>query len=178
MSRIGKQPVALPAGITARVADGTVVLKGPKGELALKLPAAVSVAVAGNALEVARTGDDKQSRADHGTTRALLQNMVVGVKDGYSRELEIQGVGFRASIAGKQLTMNVGYSHPVEYTVPDGITVAVTDGVQLKVSGIDKQLVGQVSARIRSFRPPEPYKGKGVRYKDERVRRKAGKTVA
>ena len=178
MSRIGKQPVALPAGITARVADGTVVLKGPKGELSLKLPAAVSVAVAGNALEVARTGDDKQSRADHGTTRALLQNMVVGVKDGYSRALEIQGVGFKASIAGNKLTMNVGYSHPVEYIVPDGIAVAVTDGTQIKVSGIDKQLVGQVSARIRAFRPPEPYKGKGVRYKDERVRRKAGKTVA
>ena len=178
MSRIGKQPVALPAGITARVADGTVVLKGPKGELTLKLPAAVAVAVEGNALEVARTGDDKQSRADHGTTRALLQNMVVGVKDGYSRELEIQGVGFKASIAGNKLTLNVGYSHPVEYVVPEGIKVDVADGTTLKVSGIDKQLVGQVSARIRSFRPPEPYKGKGVRYKDERVRRKAGKTVA
>ena len=178
MSRIGKQPVALPAGITARVADGTVVLKGPKGELTLKLPAAVAVAVEGNALEVARTGDDKQSRADHGTTRALLQNMVVGLKNGYSRELEIQGVGFKASIAGNKLTLNVGYSHPVEYVVPEGIKVDVADGTTLKVSGIDKQLVGQVSARIRSFRPPEPYKGKGVRYKDERVRRKAGKTVA
>ena len=132
----------------------------------------------GATLNVVRKSDDKQSRADHGTIRALLQNMVVGVKEGYSRELEIQGVGFRASIAGKQLTMNVGYSHPVDYTVPEGITVTVTDGVQLKVSGIDKQLVGQVSARIRAFRPPEPYKGKGVRYKDERVRRKAGKTVA
>jgi large subunit ribosomal protein L6 len=178
MSRIGKQPVVLPAGISAKVADGVVTLKGPKGELALQIPATVAVTQEGSALNVARQGDDKQSRADHGTIRALLQNMLVGVKDGYSRALEIQGVGFKASIAGKQLTMNVGYSHPVEYTVPDGITVAVTDGVQLKVSGIDKQLVGQVSARIRSFRPPEPYKGKGVRYKDERVRRKAGKTVA
>ncbi len=178
MSRIGKQPVALPAGVTSSVADGVATLKGPKGELTLKIPATVELAQEGSALNVVRKGDDKQSRADHGTIRALLQNMVVGVKDGYSRELEIQGVGFRASIAGKQLTMNVGYSHPVEYTVPDGITVAVTDGVQLKVSGIDKQLVGQVSARIRAFRPPEPYKGKGVRYKDERVRRKAGKTVA
>jgi large subunit ribosomal protein L6 len=178
MSRIGKQPVALPAGLSARVAGGVVTLKGPKGELALKVPATVAVALAGSTLNVTRNGDDKQSRADHGTIRALLQNMLVGVKDGYSRNLEIQGVGFKANIAGKQLTMNVGYSHPVEYTVPDGITVAVTDGVQLKVSGIDKQLVGQVSARIRSFRPPEPYKGKGVRYKNERVRRKAGKTVA
>ena len=128
--------------------------------------------------QAVRKGDDKQSRADHGTTRTLLQNMVVGLKNGYSRELEIQGVGFKASIAGNKLTMNVGYSHPVEYVVPEGVSVAVVDGTQLKVSGIDKQLVGQVSARIRSFRPPEPYKGKGVRYKDERVRRKAGKTVA
>lgn len=178
MSRIGKQPVVLPAGVSASLADGVATLKGPKGELALKIPGTVALAQEGSALNVVRKGDDKQSRADHGTIRALLQNMVAGVKDGYSRELEIQGVGFRASIAGKQLTMSVGYSHPVEYTVPDGITVAVTDGVQLKVSGIDKQLVGQVSARIRAFRPPEPYKGKGVRYKDERVRRKAGKTVA
>ena len=178
MSRIGKQPVVLPAGITARVEGGTVTLKGPKGELSLPVPATVAVAQEGAALNVTRKGDDKQSRADHGTVRALLQNMVVGLKDGYSRELEIQGVGFKASISGRQLTLNVGYSHPVEYTVPEGVTVAVADGTQLKVSGIDKQLVGQVSARIRSFRPPEPYKGKGVRYKDERVRRKAGKTVA
>ena len=178
MSRIGKQPVALPAGVSARVADGVVTLKGPKGELALKTPATVEVSLDGSTLNIARTGDDKQNRADHGTIRALLQNMVVGVKDGYSRELEIQGVGFKASMAGNKLTMNVGYSHPVEYVVPEGVTVTVVDGTQLKVSGIDKQLVGQVSARIRSFRPPEPYKGKGVRYKDERVRRKAGKTVA
>ena len=178
MSRIGKQPVVLPAGLSARLADGVVTLKGPKGELALKLPETVALAVDGSTLTVTRKGEDKQSRADHGTIRALLQNMLVGLKDGYSRELEIQGVGFKASIAGNKLTMNVGYSHPVEYIVPDGIAVAVTDGTQIKVSGIDKQLVGQVSARIRSFRPPEPYKGKGVRYKDERVRRKAGKTVA
>ena len=178
MSRIGKQPVVLPAGLSARLADGVVTLKGPKGELALKLPETVALAVDGATLTVTRKGEDKQSRADHGTIRALLQNMLVGIKDGYSRELEIQGVGFKASIAGNKLTMNVGYSHPVEYIVPDGIAVAVTDGTQIKVSGIDKQLVGQVSARIRSFRPPEPYKGKGVRYKNERVRRKAGKTVA
>ena len=178
MSRIGKQPVVLPAGVTVSVAAGIATLKGPKGELALKIPETVSVEAEGPVLNIVRKGDDKQSRADHGTIRALLQNMVVGVKEGYSRDLEIQGVGFKASIAGKQLTMNVGYSHPVEYTVPEGVTVTVADGVQLKVSGIDKQMVGQVSARIRAFRPPEPYKGKGVRYKDERVRRKAGKTVA
>lgn len=178
MSRIGKQPVTLPAEVSYAVADGIATLKGPKGELSLKLPGTVKVTQDGNVLTVTRQGDDKQSRADHGTIRALLQNMLVGVRDGYSRELEIQGVGFKASIAGNQLTMNVGFSHPVEYTVPEGVTVTVTDNVNIKVSGIDKQLVGQVSARIRSFCPPEPYKGKGIRYKDERVRRKAGKTVA
>jgi len=178
MSRIGKQPVTLPEGVSASLEGGVMTLKGSQGELSLKIPATVSVSQEGQVLTVNRLGDDKQSRSDHGTIRALLQNMSVGVKDGYSRELEIQGVGFRATLSGQNLTMNVGYSHPVEYTVPDGITLTVTDGTQLKVSGIDKQLVGQVSARIRAFCPPEPYKGKGVRYKDERVRRKAGKTVA
>jgi large subunit ribosomal protein L6 len=178
MSRIGKQPMPLPAGVTARVEDGAVILQGPKGDLSLKVPATVEVTLDGGVLTVTRRGDDKQSRADHGTTRALLGNMAEGVTKGYSRDLEIQGVGFKASLSGRQLTLNVGYSHPVDYTVPDGVTVEVVDGTQIKVSGIDKQLVGQVSARIRSFRPPEPYKGKGVRYKDERVRRKAGKTVA
>ena len=178
MSRIGKQPMPLPAGVTARVEDGAVILQGPKGELSLKVPATVEVTLDGGILTVTRRSDDKQSRADHGTTRALLGNMAEGVTTGYRRDLEIQGVGFKASLSGRQLTLNVGYSHPVDYTVPEGVTVEVVDGTQIKVSGIDKQLVGQVSARIRSFRPPEPYKGKGVRYKDERVRRKAGKTVA
>ena len=122
--------------------------------------------------------DDKQSRADHGTIRALINNMVKGVSQGYVRELEIQGVGYRASVEGKTLTMLVGYSHPVVYDVPEGVKVTVADSTQLKVEGIDKQLVGQVAARIRAFCPPEPYKGKGIRYKDEHVRRKAGTTVA
>jgi large subunit ribosomal protein L6 len=178
MSRIGKQPMTLPAGVTAGVAGGTATLKGPKGELTLQIPATVDVVQEGDVLTVVRKGDDKQSRADHGTIRALLGNMAVGVKEGYVRELEIQGVGFKASMTGNQLTLNVGYSHPVDYTVPEGVTVTVTDNTQIKVEGIDKQMVGQVSGRIRSFRPPEPYKGKGIRYKDERVRRKAGKTVA
>ena len=178
MSRIGKQPMSLPAGVTASVAGGIVTMKGPQGELTLRVPGTVEVVQDGGVLSVVRKGDDKQSRADHGTTRALLGNMAVGVKDGYTRDLEIQGVGFKASMTGDRLTLNVGYSHPVDYTVPEGVTVTVTDNVNIKVSGIDKQLVGQVSARIRSFRPPEPYKGKGIRYKDERVRRKAGKTVA
>ncbi len=178
MSRIGKQPVTLPEGVSASLEAGVMTLKGPQGELSLRIPTTVEVKQDGQVLTVVRLGDEKQNRSDHGTIRALLQNMTVGVKDGYSRELEIQGVGFRASMAGNDLTMNVGYSHPVEYTVPDGITLTVTDSTKLKVTGIDKQLVGQVAARIRAFCPPEPYKGKGVRYKDERVRRKAGKTVA
>lgn len=178
MSRIGKQPITLPAGVDYSVENGMATLKGPKGELSLKIPATVDIALDGSVLTITRKGDDKQSRADHGTTRALLNNMLTGVKDGYNRDLEIQGVGYRAAMSGNQLTLNVGYSHPVEYVIPDGVTVVVADNTQIKVSGIDKQLVGQVSARIRSFRPPEPYKGKGIRYKDERVRRKAGKTVA
>ncbi|MDY0145031.1 MAG: 50S ribosomal protein L6 [Kiritimatiellia bacterium] len=178
MSRIGKQPITLPSGVTAQVADRAVIVKGPKGELTLPLPETIDVILEGNILTVARKSDDKQSRSDHGTIRSLLDNMTEGVTKGYTRELEIHGVGFKAAIDGTTLTMNVGFSHPVEYTIPEGITVAVADNTKIKVSGIDKQMVGQVSARIRSFRPPEPYKGKGVRYKDERVRRKAGKTVA
>lgn len=178
MSRIGKQPITLPSGVTAQVADRAVTVKGPKGELTLPLPETIDVILEGNILTVARKSDDKQSRSDHGTIRSLLDNMTEGVTKGYTRELEIHGVGFKAAIDGTTLTMNVGFSHPVEYTIPEGITVAVADNTKIKVSGIDKQMVGQVSARIRSFRPPEPYKGKGVRYKDERVRRKAGKTVA
>ena len=178
MSRIGKQPMTLPAGVSAQVADRAVIVKGPKGELTLPLPETIDVILEGNILTVARKSDDKQSRSDHGTIRSLLDNMTEGVTKGYTRELEIHGVGFKAAIDGTTLTMNVGFSHPVEYTIPEGITVAVADNTKIKVSGIDKQMVGQVSARIRSFRPPEPYKGKGVRYKDERVRRKAGKTVA
>ena len=179
MSRIGKKPVELAKDVKVDVADGRVTVAGPKGELSLRVPATVSLKVEGSSLTVERTGgDDKQSRADHGTIRALINNMVKGVSQGYVRELEIQGVGYRASVEGKTLTMLVGYSHPVVYDVPEGVKVTVADSTQLKVEGIDKQLVGQVAARIRAFCPPEPYKGKGIRYKDEHVRRKAGKTVA
>ena len=179
MSRIGKKPVELAKDVKVDVADGRVTVTGPKGELTLRVPATVSLKVEGATLTVERVGgDDKQSRADHGTIRALINNMVKGVSQGYVRELEIQGVGYRASVEGKTLTMLVGYSHPVVYDVPEGVKVTVADSTQLKVEGIDKQLVGQVAARIRAFCPPEPYKGKGIRYKDEHVRRKAGKTVA
>lgn len=178
MSRIGKQPLKLANGVSVAVADGEIAVKGPKGELKMKQPACVDVAVDGGTVTVSRKGDDAQSRAMHGTVRALLANMAKGVTDGYSRELEIQGVGYRASLAGNVLTLNVGFSHPIDYEIPEGIKLTVKDATELKVEGIDKQLVGQVSARIRAFCPPEPYKGKGIRYKDEHVRRKAGKTVA
>lgn len=178
MSRIGKQPVAVPAGVEFKLDGGTATLKGPKGQLTIPVPACIQVKLEDGKLTVTRAADDKFSRAMHGTVRAHLANMVEGVTKGFSRELEIQGVGYRASISGKNLNLLLGLSHPVDYPVPEGITVTVADGVNLKVEGIDKQLVGEVAARIRSFRPPEPYKGKGVRYKDEHVRRKAGKTVS
>lgn len=178
MSRIGKQPVAVPAGVEFKLDGGTATLKGPKGQLTIPVPACIQVKLEDGKLTVTRAADDKFSRAMHGTVRAHLANMVEGVTKGFSRELEIQGVGYRASISGKNLNLLLGLSHPVDYPVPEGVTVTVADGVNLKVEGIDKQLVGEVAARIRSFRPPEPYKGKGVRYKDEHVRRKAGKTVS
>ena len=178
MSRVGKQPLTLPEGVRLSVAGGVATLEGAQGELSIRIPAHIEVEQEGNVVTVSRTQDDKQSRANHGTTRSLLANMAIGVKDGYSRDLEIVGVGFKATVVDRLLTMHVGTSHPIEYTFPEGVAITVTDNVNIKVAGIDKQLVGQVSARIRSFRPPEPYKGKGIRYKNEQVRRKAGKTVA
>lgn len=178
MSRVGKQPIAVPAGAEVRVDGDRIAVKGPKGELTIAKPAGISVGVDAGVVSVTRADDTARNRAFHGTVRALVNNMLIGVTKGYSKELEIQGVGFRASMSGNELTMLVGFSHPVVYAVPDGVKVTVTDNVNIKVEGIDKQLVGQVAARIRAFRPPEPYKGKGVRYKDERVRRKAGKAVA
>lgn len=179
MSRIGKQPVALPAGCTAEIQDGSITIKGPKGELALPVPAGIQIALEGNILTVTRDSDTKQNRANHGTTRAHLANMALGVTQGYVKELEIQGVGYRATAQGQHLSMQVGYSHSVEYDVPETVKLELaSDGVNIKISGVDKQQVGLVAARIRAFCPPEPYKGKGIRYKGENVRRKVGKTVA
>ena len=178
MSRIGKKPVAIASGVTATVKDRQIHVKGPKGELTMSVPTGIDVQVQGSQLTVTRQGDDKQSKANHGTVRNLIANMLVGVTQGYSKDLEIQGVGFRANLQGRKLVMSLGYSHPVEYEVPEGVKVNVTDGTAISVAGVDKQLVGQVSARIRAFCPPEPYKGKGVRLKGEYVRRKVGKTVA
>jgi large subunit ribosomal protein L6 len=177
MSRIGKKPVVIPKGVTVQVSGATVSAKGPKGDLKLTLPRAIEASVKDGAVVVACAGEEAEARSRHGLARSLVANMVAGVEKGYSIELELQGVGFRAAVQGTKLTMSLGYSHPVEYVAPAGITIAVKESI-VTVSGPDKQLVGDVAARLRSFYPPEPYKGKGVRYKDEHVRRKAGKTVA
>ena len=178
MSRIGKKPVPIPAGVTAAVQGAKVTVKGPKGELSYAVPAFLQAVLKDNQVVLTCKREDKQARATYGTTRSLIANMVAGVHAGYAKELEIQGVGFRATLQGKKLVMALGFSHPVEYTVPDGVTVKVADGTAISVSGPDKHLVGQVSERIKAFCPPEPYKGKGIRFKGEHVRRKVGKTVA
>ncbi|HOW98837.1 MAG TPA: 50S ribosomal protein L6 [Kiritimatiellia bacterium] len=177
MSRIGRQPVVIPQGVTVTVQGRKVLVKGPKGELAWECAPYVSAAVKDGKVEIACERKDQQGSATHGTTRSLIANMVRGVKDGYSKTLEIQGVGFRAALQGKKLVLTLGYSHPIEFPLPDGISAKVEEG-NIIVSGADKHLVGDVSARLRSFYPPEPYKGKGVRLKGEYVRRKVGKTVA
>jgi large subunit ribosomal protein L6 len=177
MSRLGKKPVTLPAGVSAGVQGTTVSIKGAKGESKLEVKPPVTVKLDKGQLVVACTSDLKADKALFGTVRSLLANMVVGVMQGYAKDLEIQGVGFRAALQGKKLTMSLGYSHPIEFEVPEGVALKVTDSTQINVSGISKQQVGEVAARLRSFYPAEPYKGKGVRYKGEHVRRKAGKTV-
>lgn len=177
MSRIGRLPIEIPAGVTINVADGNVVtVKGPKGELVSKFNKEMKIEVEDGVLTITRPSDDKEHRALHGLTRALLNNMVTGVTNGFKKELEIVGVGYRAQLNGKDIVLNMGYSHPVNVAQPDGITFEVPAPTQIVVNGIDKQLVGQVAANIRSVRPPEPYKGKGIRYKGEVVKRKEGKS--
>lgn len=178
MSRIGIQPVPVPTDVTVEIKGNTVSVKGPKGQMEQTFPPSVNVTQDQGELKVSRTNDEAPSRAMHGTARSILQGMVQGVKEEYVKELEIQGVGFRAQVQGQKLTMALGFSHPIEYTAPEGIAIRVTDNTRISVSGINKQVVGQVSAQIRSYYPAEPYKGKGVRYTTEQVRRKAGKTVA
>ena len=179
MSRIGKKPIGIPSGTTVTVTDGTVVIKGSKGELSLKLLPEVSIEVKEDKIVVSRINDEKESRARHGLMRSLISNMVDGVGKGYEKKLEIIGVGYKAQGKGKAVSLSLGFSHPVEYKAPDGIDVQNDPNNKqiLIISGIDKQLVGQAAADIRSFRPPEPYKGKGVRYVDEYVQRKVGKAV-
>jgi len=177
MSRIGKQPVAVPAGVKIDVQGQKVSLEGPKGKLHFDLPKRTTAKVDGANIVVSRKGDDAEAKALHGLSRAILNNMVKGVSDGFVKKLEIQGVGFKAAVQGKAITLNLGYSHPINYPIPDQIKVTVEENTKITVEGPDKQKVGQVAAEIRGFYPPEPYKGKGVRYQGEQVKRKEGKTV-
>jgi large subunit ribosomal protein L6 len=178
MSRIGKTPISLPDKVKVTVSNGNLVtVEGPKGKLSWELPKGITISIEGTTLTVVRANDERQVRALHGLSRALLSNMVTGVSNGFRRDLEIQGVGFRAAVKGDKLDLSIGYSHPVLFQIPNEIKVAVTDNTKISIEGIDKHLVGQVAADIRAYYPPEPYKGKGIRYSDEVVRRKEGKTV-
>ncbi|GAB4235755.1 MAG: 50S ribosomal protein L6 [Stanieria sp.] len=176
MSRIGKRPIPIPNKVTVNIKERYVTVKGPKGTLERELPSLVSVKQEGETLLVVPEDESRKARERHGLSRTLVANMVSGVADGFEKRLQIQGVGYRAQAQGKKLTLNVGYSKPVEMTMPDGIQVAVEKNTEITVSGIDKEVVGNVAAKIRAVRPPEPYKGKGIRYLGEVVRRKAGKT--
>jgi len=176
MSRIGRMPIAIPAGVTVELAENNqVTVKGPKGTLSRVLPSEMEIKVEGSEVTVTRPNDLKKMKSLHGLTRTLIHNMVVGVTDGFTKELEVNGVGYRASKAGKKLTLNLGYSHPVEMEEPEGLESTV-DGNKIIIKGIDKEKVGQYAAEIRDKRRPEPYKGKGIKYADEVIRRKVGKT--
>ena len=175
MSRIGKAPIELPAGVTVTSNGGVVEVKGPKGSLTQDINPALSLEEDDGVVTISRANDERQTRALHGLTRALIANMVIGVTEGFSKELTIIGVGYRAALKGTSLELQVGYSHPVSVEALDGVTFEVPEPTKIIVGGIDKQKVGQMAADIRAVRPPEPYKGKGIRYTDEYVRRKAGK---
>ncbi|HTH65520.1 MAG TPA: 50S ribosomal protein L6 [Gemmatimonadales bacterium] len=177
MSRIGKRPVPLPKGVTASIDGRTVTVKGPKGEISRTVHAELSLALDDESVSVRRPSDEPRHKALHGLTRTLVANMVEGVTKGFTKSLEIQGVGYKAEVKPFGVQLVVGYSHPVPYHAPKGIKISVDGNTQVKVEGVDKELVGQVAAELRSVRPPEPYKGKGIRYVGEQVRRKAGKTA-
>ena len=176
MSRIGKKPVDLPQGVTAQVSGQTVKMKGPKGELSQSFSDKVTITQEGGEVLVGRPADDRESRSLHGLSRSLINNMILGVSEGFRKELDIVGVGYRATAKGSDIELALGFSHPVVITAPEGISFQIPAPTRIEVHGIDKQLVGQVAADIRAWRKPEPYKGKGVRYVGEHVRRKAGKT--
>jgi large subunit ribosomal protein L6 len=178
MSRIGKQPVPIPDKVKIDIKDTTVHVEGPKGKVHKTFAPVVTIKISDKQLVVAPIGDTRFANAMYGTARSIISSMVKGVTVGFSKDLEIQGVGFKANLKGKQLDLALGYSHPIVMDIPEGIKITVVDGTKLKVEGCDKQLVGAVTAEIRSYYPPEPYKGKGVRIVGERVRRKEGKTVA
>ena len=175
MSRIGKSPITVPAGVDINVSGGRISVKGPKGTLERAIPGGITVEQDGDTLTCERPNDENKNKALHGLTRSLINNMVIGVTEGFTKELEIVGVGYRAEPQGTGLRLNLGFSHTVDVAAPEGITFEVDKQTNVKVSGIDKEVVGQVAANIRSIRKPEPYKGKGVRYAGERVQRKAGK---
>jgi large subunit ribosomal protein L6 len=177
MSRIGKQPIAIPPKVKVEVKGQQIFVEGPKGKLNWELPRRTSLKVENGKVVVSREGDDARAKALHGLSRALVNNMVRGVSEGFVKKLEIQGVGFKAAVADNHVTMSLGYSHPIVYPIPAQIKVTVEENTKLTIEGPDRQSVGQVAAELRSFYPPEPYKGKGVRYTDERVIRKEGKTV-
>lgn len=178
MSRIGRKIIDMPAGVSLSLDDGKVRVKGPKGELFVDMVPGIDIAVEENSIRVTRQSDDKKTRAFHGMIRALVNNVVVGVSQGFERQLEIIGIGWRAQMQGRTLVMNLGFSHPVEYEPPAGVDISTDAPTKITVRGIDKQAVGQTAAIIRGFRPPEPYKGKGIRYVGEHVIRKAGKAGA
>ncbi len=176
MSRIGNKPVVVPAGVTITQSGNTVTVKGPKGELTREFSPNITLNISEGEVILTRPDDTKENKTLHGTMRANLNNMVVGVSEGFEKALELIGVGYRAQLQGKKLVLNVGYSHPVEFETPEGITIEVPSNTQIVVKGSNKEVVGELSANIRGVRPPEPYKGKGIRYVGEHVRRKEGKT--
>ena len=178
MSRIGRKPITIPAGVQVTLKDGVVTAKGPKGELTQKFHQNITIAIEGNEIVVTRPNDEKENRALHGLTRTLVANMVEGVANGFTKELEVNGVGYRVAKQGKDLVMNLGYSHQVFMSEIPGITIEVPNPNKIIISGPDKQLVGQFAAEVREKRPPEPYKGKGIKYVTEHIRRKEGKTGA
>ncbi len=177
MSRLGKIPVAVPAGVKINVQKSVVLVEGPKGKIDLKVPEGIKIEMKDQQIQVNRLIDTKQGRANHGTVRSHLVNMIEGVTTGHKKNLEIQGVGFRAQIQGNKITFNIGFSHPVEYIVPENVKALVPTLTSLSIEGVDKTLVGRVASSIRSLKPAEPYKGKGIRYAGEIVRRKQGKSV-
>lgn len=178
MSRIGKKPIAVPAGVEVKIDGRKVTVKGPKGEISREFNQGMNIALENNEIVITRPDEENETRALHGLTRALLHNMVVGVTEGFSKKLEIVGVGYHAKMQGKNLNLTLGFSHPVVVVPPEGVEISTPSSIEIVVSGIDAQKVGQVAAEIRSWREPEPYKGKGIRYSGEHVRRKAGKTGA
>jgi len=178
MSRIGRMLIAIPTGVTVTVAESEIQVKGPKGSLACPLPPTITAKVEDGSLSFGRTDETKPTRSLHGLTRALAHNMIVGVTNGFERGLEIEGVGYRADVKGDTVVLTLGFSHPVDMKVPNGLSVKMNGNTSMMIQGIDKEAVGQFAANIRRLRPPEPYKGKGIRYSDERIRRKVGKTGA